>query len=124
MAFARRMTGYKRPDLLFTDLERLRAINRGQPFQMVMAGKAHPRDEGGKALIAKIHAHMRSRAGDIPMVFLPKYALVPAKKPAAAAAVWMNTPLSPHEDAGTSGLSEALQGVWTRTGLNKEHDSE
>src|SRR3546814_19123732 len=97
MAFARRMTGYKRPDLLFTDLERLRAINRGQPFQLVMAGKAHPRDEGGKALIAKIHAHMRSRAGDIPMVFLPNYDMALAQKLVAGADVWLNTPLPPHE---------------------------
>lgn len=111
MAFARRMTGYKRPDLLFTDLERLRAINRGQPFQLVMAGKAHPRDEGGKALIAEIHAHMRSRAGDIPMVFLPNYDMALAKKLVAGADVWLNTPLPPHEASGTSGMKAALNGV-------------
>jgi len=111
MAFARRMTGYKRPDLLFTDVERLRAISRGQPFQLVMAGKAHPRDEGGKALIAEIHAHMRSLAGDIPMAFLPNYDMALAKKLVAGADVWLNTPLPPHEASGTSGMKAALNGV-------------
>jgi starch phosphorylase len=48
IGFARRMTGYKRPDLLFADLEKLQAINERLPFQIVVAGKAHPRDEGGK----------------------------------------------------------------------------
>jgi starch phosphorylase len=111
MAFARRMTGYKRPDLLFTDLERLRAINRGQPFQLLMAGKAHPRDEGGKALIAAIYAHMRSLAGDIPMAFLPNYDMALAKTLVAGADVWLNTPLPPYEASGTSGMKAALNGV-------------
>ena len=48
LAFARRMTAYKRPDLLFDDLERLKRIARTQPFQLIVAGKAHPRDEGGR----------------------------------------------------------------------------
>ncbi|MGK7297258.1 MAG: alpha-glucan family phosphorylase [Candidatus Wenzhouxiangella sp. M2_3B_020] len=111
IAFARRMTGYKRPDLLFTDLERLRAINRGQPFQLVTAGKAHPRDEGGKALIAAIYAHMRSLAGDIPMAFLPNYDMALAKTLVAGADVWLNTPLPPYEASGTSGMKAALNGV-------------
>ncbi|HYR06014.1 MAG TPA: alpha-glucan family phosphorylase, partial [Gallionella sp.] len=60
--FARRMTAYKRPDLLFTDIERLRAIARNQPFQIVLAGKAHPNDEGGKHLIEVLCAHARDLA--------------------------------------------------------------
>ncbi len=111
IAFARRMTGYKRPDLLFTDLERLRAINQKHPFQLVMAGKAHPRDEGGKALIAEIHAHTRSLAGDIPMAFLPNYDMALAKTLVAGADVWLNTPLPPYEASGTSGMKAALNGV-------------
>ena len=55
LGFARRMTGYKRPELLFTDLERLRRIARRWPFQIVIAGKAHPRDEDGKSLIERLH---------------------------------------------------------------------
>lgn len=111
IAFARRMTGYKRPDLLFSDIERLRAISRGLPFQVAMAGKAHPRDESGKMLIAEIHAHMRSLAGDIPMVFLPNYDMALAKKLVAGADVWLNTPLPPYEASGTSGMKAALNGV-------------
>jgi starch phosphorylase len=56
LGFARRMTPYKRADLLFSDLERLKAIARRQPFYIVLAGKAHPRDSGGKELIEHVHA--------------------------------------------------------------------
>lgn len=73
LGFARRMTAYKRADLLFTDLERLKAIARERPFQIVMAGKAHPKDEAGKQLIEALHVHMRDLAGEIPMAFLPDY---------------------------------------------------
>ena len=53
------MTGYRRPELLFADLERLRQIARRWPFQVVMAGKAHPRDADGKAPIQRLHADIR-----------------------------------------------------------------
>ena len=59
LAFARRMTAYKRPDLLFSDLERLKRIARASPFQVVMAGKAHPHDEPGKQLIETLTRHCR-----------------------------------------------------------------
>ena len=111
IAFARRMTGYKRPDLLFADIERLRAIHRAWPFQLVMAGKAHPRDEGGKALIHEIHGQMRQLTGDIPMAFLPNYDMALAKLLVAGADVWLNTPLPPMEASGTSGMKAALNGV-------------
>ena len=111
IAFARRMTGYKRPDLLFADIERLRAIHRARPFQLVMAGKAHPRDEGGKALIHEIHGHMRQLTGEIPMAFLPNYDMALAKLLVAGADVWLNTPLPPMEASGTSGMKAALNGV-------------
>ena len=111
IAFARRMTGYKRPDLLFADIEGLRAIHRRQPFQVVMAGKAHPRDEGGKALIQEIHVHMRDLADEIPMAFLPNYEMALAKALVAGADVWLNTPLPPYEASGTSGMKAALNGV-------------
>jgi starch phosphorylase len=111
IAFARRMTGYKRPDLLFADVERLRAIHRAQPFQVVMAGKAHPRDDSGKALIRQIHDHMRRLRADIPMAFLPNYAMRLARVMVAGADVWLNTPLPPLEASGTSGMKAALNGV-------------
>jgi starch phosphorylase len=111
LAFARRMTGYKRPDLLFTEIERLRAINRGQPFQLVMAGKAHPRDERGKATIHEIHRHMRRLRGEIAMAFIPDYDMTIARHLVAGADIWLNTPLPPQEASGTSGMKAALNGV-------------
>lgn len=111
IAFARRMTGYKRPDLLFTDIARLRAVHRARPFQLVIAGKAHPRDEGGKTLIHAIHRHMRDLAGEIPMAFLPDYDMAQAKHLVAGADLWLNTPMPPHEASGTSGMKAALNGV-------------
>ncbi|MDE2310348.1 MAG: alpha-glucan family phosphorylase, partial [Betaproteobacteria bacterium] len=109
--FARRMTAYKRPDLLFTDLERLRAIARNHPFQIVLAGKAHPRDEGGKHLIEQLYAHARDLAGTIPVVYLPDYDLALAQTLTAGVDVWLNTPLPPLEASGTSGMKAAFNGV-------------
>ena len=72
---ARRMTAYKRAELLFTDLDRLKAIARDRPCQIVLAGKAHPRDENGKRLIEQLHEGARELNGDVPVVFLPDYAM-------------------------------------------------
>ncbi|HRY26406.1 MAG TPA: alpha-glucan family phosphorylase, partial [Geminicoccaceae bacterium] len=110
LAFARRMTGYKRADLIFTDPERLRAIHRRHPFQIVMAGKAHPRDEGGKVLIQRLHACLRELP-DIPMAFLPGYDMALARSLVSGADVWLNTPLPPMEASGTSGMKAAVNGV-------------
>jgi starch phosphorylase len=118
LGFARRMTGYKRPDLLFADVGRLRAINRAFPFQLVMAGKAHPRDGGGKELIRAVHAHMRELAGEIPVAFLPGYDMALARKLVAGADVWLNTPLPPLEASGTSGMKAALNGVLNLSALD------
>ena len=111
LGFARRMTAYKRPDLLFADLERLRAIARNQPFQIVFAGKAHPRDENGKRLIEQLYAHARALAGTIPVVYLPDYDMALAQMLTAGADVWLNTPLPPLEASGTSGMKAAFNGV-------------
>jgi glycogen phosphorylase len=111
LGFARRMTAYKRPDLLFTDIERLRAIARKRPFQIVLAGKAHPRDEPGKELIRQLHAYMRQLAGDIPIAFIPGYDMDIALKLVAGSDVWLNTPLKPYEASGTSGMKAAFNGV-------------
>jgi len=111
LAFARRMTGYKRPDLLFSDLERLRTIASHQPFQLVLAGKAHPQDRDGKALIKLIHSHARQLSGSIPIAFLPAYDMTLAKVLVSGADVWLNTPVPPMEASGTSGMKAALNGV-------------
>jgi starch phosphorylase len=111
IVFSRRMTGYKRPDLLFSDLERLRRIARDLPFQVVMAGKAHPRDEGGKALIRELHTHGRALADAVPVAFLPNYDMGLARTMVAGADLWLNTPMPPMEASGTSGMKAALNGV-------------
>ena len=109
--FARRMTAYKRPDLLFSDLGRLRAIARNHPFQIVLAGKAHPQDENGKHLIEQLYAHARDLADTIPVVYLADYDLALAQALTAGADVWLNTPLPPLEASGTSGMKAAFNGV-------------
>lgn len=111
LGFARRMTAYKRPDLLFTDLERLKAIARSRSFQVVLAGKAHPRDEGGKQLIEQLHALMRALGGVVPIAYLPDYDMDSARALVAGIDIWLNTPLRPLEASGTSGMKAAFNGV-------------
>jgi starch phosphorylase len=111
IGYARRMTAYKRPDLLFTDVERLKAIARERPFQLLLAGKAHPRDEPGKGLIELLHAHMRQLAGILPIAFLPDYDMDAALAMVSGCDVWLNTPLPPLEASGTSGMKAAFNGV-------------
>lgn len=109
--FARRMAAYKRPDLLFSDLDRLQAIARSYPFQIVLAGKAHPNDESGKHMIEQLYAHARALADAIPVVYLPDYDLALAQTLTAGVDVWLNTPLPPLEASGTSGMKAAFNGV-------------
>ena len=111
LGFARRMTAYKRPDLLFTDLARLKAIAAQWPFQVVLAGKAHPHDAAGKRLIEALHEYMRSLAGVITIAFVPDYDMEVALELVAGVDVWLNTPLRPLEASGTSGMKAAFNGV-------------
>jgi glycogen phosphorylase len=109
--FARRMTAYKRPDLLFEDVERLRRIARERPIQIVLAGKAHPHDEEGKRLIALLHQRARALAGSVRVAYLPDYDMGMAQLLVAGCDVWLNTPLPPLEASGTSGMKAAFNGV-------------
>jgi starch phosphorylase len=111
LGFSRRMTAYKRPDLLFTDLHRLRALARKHPFQIVLAGKAHPRDEGGKQLIRRLHECARALHEDVTIAYAPDYDMALALDLVSGADVWLNTPLKPLEASGTSGMKAALNGV-------------
>lgn len=111
IGFARRMTGYKRPLLLFSDIERLRDIAARHPFQVVMAGKAHPKDFEGKEAIRKLHEVVGMLAGQITCVYLPDYNLDVAKILVAGCDVWLNTPQPPMEASGTSGMKAAINGV-------------
>jgi starch phosphorylase len=111
IGFARRMTDYKRPGLLFSDLDRLRAIARRQPFQVVVAGKAHPRDELGKQHIAAVHQWARQLGDSVPVVFLPDYRMDLARRIVSGVDLWLNTPQPPLEASGTSGMKAAVNGV-------------
>ncbi len=111
LGLARRMTAYKRPDLLFADLERLKEIARSRSFQIVLAGKAHPHDEGGKRLIETLHQHLRALRDTIPIAYLPDYDMDTALAMVSGSDVWLNTPLPPFEASGTSGMKAAFNGV-------------
>jgi len=111
LGFARRMTAYKRPELLFTDPARLAAIAQRWPMQIVLAGKAHPNDEEGKRLVALLTQQVRSLAGKVPAVYLPDYDLAQAQLLVAGSDIWLNTPLPPLEASGTSGMKAAFNGV-------------
>jgi starch phosphorylase len=111
IGFARRMTAYKRPELIFSDIERLRTIARRYPFQLVLAGKAHPRDSAGKHTIEDLHRHIRTLAGSVPAAFVPDYNMAVAGDLVAGCDLWLNTPLRPYEASGTSGMKAALNGV-------------
>jgi glycogen phosphorylase len=111
LGFARRMTGYKRPLLLFEDIDRLIALSGQYPIQLVMAGKAHPRDQPGKDAIRRVHELCLELQGKVTCVFLPDYDMRLAMTLVAGSDVWLNTPLPPMEASGTSGMKAAVNGV-------------
>jgi starch phosphorylase len=112
IGFARRATHYKRIDLLFTDLERLKQISRQVgSLQVIYGGKAHPRDEGGKAMIRSVFAAREALQGYIPVVFVENYDMTWGRLITAGVDLWLNTPQRPQEASGTSGMKAALNGV-------------
>jgi glycogen phosphorylase len=111
LGFARRATEYKRPTLLFGNLDRLRTISRKGKLQAIFAGKAHPRDEGGKKLIEQIFNYARQLKEDIDIVYLENYDMSTAAKIVGGVDVWLNTPFRPMEASGTSGMKAAHNGV-------------
>ena len=111
IGFARRMTAYKRANLLFSDPERLRSIARQRPFQVVLSGKAHPHDDDGKRIIAFLHRCMGDLKNEVKIAFLPNYDMEIARILIAGSDVWLNTPMPPLEASGTSGMKAAMNGV-------------
>jgi starch phosphorylase len=112
LGFARRAAAYKRTDLLFTDIERLKAIaSRGGGLQIVYAGKAHPQDEAGKEQIRKIFSAREQLRGKIKITYLENYSMELGKLMTAGVDLWLNTPLPPMEASGTSGMKAAVNGV-------------
>jgi starch phosphorylase len=110
--FARRATAYKRHDLIFRDLDRLRRIvKRVGPLQIVYGGKAHPQDLGGKGMIEAVYAAARELGDSLRVVYLENYEMGVAKQLCTGVDVWLNTPQAPLEASGTSGMKAALNGV-------------
>ena len=112
IGFARRATEYKRADLFFHDVERLKhlAATRGS-LQIVYAGKAHPRDEAGKHVIERIFTARHSVGPCITTVYLPNHDMALGKLLTSGVDLWLNTPCPPLEASGTSGMKAALNGV-------------
>ncbi len=111
VGFGRRITAYKRPELLFTDLQRLESICKRHPFQVVVAGKAHPQDLDGKRAVQRLHEIRDSLASTVPMAFVPNYDMATAQLMVSGLDLWINTPQPPLEASGTSGMKAALNGV-------------
>lgn len=112
IGFARRATAYKRPELVLSNLDRLRsiALNVG-PLQLVYAGKAHPQDEGGREVIRRVFAAAGQIRNRVPVVYLQDYDLGRARLLTSGVDLWLNTPQRPEEASGTSGMKAALNGV-------------
>jgi starch phosphorylase len=112
IGFGRRATAYKRADLLLRDLDRLKKIaSTAGAIQIIYAGKAHPQDLPGKALIKKVFEATKELGKKVRMVYLPNYDIDVAKIMIPGVDVWLNTPQLPHEASGTSGMKAALNGV-------------
>jgi starch phosphorylase len=112
IGFARRFATYKRADLIFQDIGRLKSISsKAGPFQVVYAGKAHPQDQGGKDLIHRIFQLEELLKNDIKIAYLENYDLELGKIITSGVDLWLNTPQPPLEASGTSGMKAALNGV-------------
>jgi len=112
IGFARRATGYKRGDLLLSHIDRLRRMAASVgPVQVLFAGKAHPRDEGGKDVIRRIFAKARELSGVVRVVYLEDYDMTLGGLLTSGVDLWVNNPQPPLEASGTSGMKAALNGV-------------
>jgi starch phosphorylase len=109
IGFARRFATYKRGALLFADKERLKKLlnDTARPVQFIFAGKSHPRDEGGKALIREVYQFSREAGIENRVVFIEDYDSYIARRLVQGVDLWLNNPLRPHEASGTSGMKLA-----------------
>jgi starch phosphorylase len=128
VGFARRFATYKRATLLFSDKERLKRLlnDSTRPVQFIFAGKAHPRDEAGKALIQEVCKFTCEPGVENRIVFLEDYDSYIARRLIQGVDLWLNHPLRPLEASGTSGMKTAPNGGinlsvldgWWREGYN------
>jgi len=131
IGFARRFATYKRADLIFYDLEKLKKLvnSRWQPIQIIFAGKAHPADDPGKRILQKIYNFARDPGLCGRIAFIENYEEQFAQYMVHGVDVWLNNPLPPMEASGTSGMKAALNGVphlsikdgWWLEGYNGEN---
>ena len=112
LGFARRFATYKRPNLLLHDPERLLRILRNpkRRAQLVLAGKAHPADRAGQALIQEWTRFIKHNENAPPVVFLSDYDMLMAERLVQGVDVWINTPQRPWEACGTSGMKVLVNG--------------
>lgn len=113
IGFARRFATYKRANLIFRDVERLRALvtNTSRPVQIVFAGKAHPADNPGKEVLQSVYQFTRDPQFEGRIAFVEDYGMHLAHLLVQGVDVWMNLPRVPLEASGTSGMKAALNGV-------------
>jgi glycogen phosphorylase len=112
IGFARRATAYKRADLVFSRIDRLRAIaEHVGPLQIIFGGKAHSRDEEGKAMIRRIFDIGRTLPRVLKIIYVEDYDMQWARWLTSGVDLWLNTPHRPYEASGTSGMKAALNGV-------------
>jgi starch phosphorylase len=113
IGFARRFATYKRASLLFSRPELLAKLlaDPERPIQVLVAGKAHPADEGGKDVIQLVVDFAREPIAAGRVVFLEDYEMTLARRLVQGVDVWLNTPRRPFEASGTSGMKAALNGV-------------
>lgn len=110
IASARRVVPYKRPELLYTNLERLQEIGGGK-LQIIHAGNAHPHDPFSQSVIQRMVERSDKLRDSIKIIYLENYNVDLAKILVSGADVWLNTPMRLHEASGTSGMKAALNGT-------------
>lgn len=120
MVWARRMAAYKRPILIFKDLKRLAKIlnSSNYPAQLIIAGKAHPADREGKALIRQVLAFVNQEIFHNKIVFIENYDIEVAHYLVQGADLWLNTPAPPNEASGTSGMKAVANGALHMSSLD------
>lgn len=112
IGFGRRVTVYKRGDLLFYDIPRLRKIaSQTGRFQIIYAGKAHPHDQEGKDIIRRIFEGKDALKNEVNVAYLLNYDIEVGRLMTSGVDLWLNTPQPPLEASGTSGMKAALNGV-------------
>ncbi len=113
VGFARRFATYKRANLIFSDLSRVRKLfnDKYHPLQLIFAGKAHPADEPGKHLLQKVYEQAMDKANSGRVAFIENYDMHIARFLVQGVDVWLNNPIRPYEASGTSGMKAAANGV-------------